>query len=151
MRAAALLFLAALTVCSCDSASYGTVTHRGRDGRPDQWIMRSNDKEYQISIDTNGDGKPDLIKTIKGNQLVEIRSDRNFNGQVDLVQEYRAGVMVREVRDDNYNGRPETVKTFRPNGTLAIVERDPDERGAIQIIEYYDEQGHLTRRDVRGK
>src|ERR1700684_3098663 len=151
MRRATLLCLAALTLCSCDSENYGSITHRGRDGRPDQWITRSNDKEYQISIDTNGDGKPDLIKTIKGDQLVEIRSDRNFNGQVDLVQEYLNGVMVREVRDDDYNGRPETVKTFRPNGTLAIIERDPDERGAISIIEYYDKDGHLTHREVRGK
>jgi hypothetical protein len=151
MRRAALYGALALTLCSCESGSYGVVTHRNRDGRPDQWVTRNSADEYRIGIDTNGDGKPDLIKTVKNNNIVEIESDRNFNGQVDLVQQYSGGVMLREVRDDDYDGRPETVKTFRPNGTLAIVERDPAERGAIDVIEYYDETGHLTRREVRRK
>jgi hypothetical protein len=151
MRRVALYLALALTLLSCDSNSYGTVTHRGRDGRPDQWVMRVNKDEYKILIDSNGDGKPDIIKTFRGNRIVEIESDRNFDGQVDLVQQYSDGVMVREVRDDDYDGRPETVKTFRPNGTLAIVERDPKERGVIDIIEYYDDAGHLTRREVRRK
>jgi len=114
-------------------------------------VTRINKDEYQLSIDTNGDGKPDLIKSIRGDKIVEIQSDRNFDGQVDLVQQYSGGVMVREIRDDDFNGRPEAVRTFRPNGTLAIVERDPGERGAIDIVEYYDEAGHLTRREMHKK
>ncbi len=141
----------ALMLLSCESGTYGTVTHRGRDGRPDQWVTRISADEYKLGIDTNGDGKPDLIKTVKGDHVVEVESDRNFSGQVDLVQQYEKGVMVREVRDDDYDGRPETIKTFRPNGTLAIIERDPDEDGAIDVIEYYDDAGHLTRREVRKK
>ena len=151
MRSTALCVVLALTLLSCDRGSYGVVTHRGPDGRPDQWVMQISKDEYQISIDTNGDGKPDLIKTVSGDKLVEIQSDRNFNGQVDLVQQYSHGVLVREIRDDDYDGRPETVKTFRPDGTVAIVERDPEERGAITIVEYYDSAGHLTRRDVRAR
>jgi hypothetical protein len=151
MRRVALFVTLALTFLSCHSDSYGVVTHRGLDGRPDQWVTRISEDEYQISIDTNGDGKPDLIKIIRGDKLVEIQSDRNFNGQVDLVQQYLHGVMVREVRDDDYDGRPESVKTFRPDGTLAIVERDPNQSGAISIVEYYDNAGHLTRREVRAK
>src|ERR1700683_4049468 len=151
MRRAALYGVLALTLCSCDSGSYGVVTHRGRDGRADQWVTTISRDEYRIGIDTNGDGRPDLIKTFKSDSIVEIESDRNFNGEVDLVQQYSRGVMLREIRDDNYDGRPETVKTFRPNGTLAIVERDPAERGSIDIIEYYDEAGHLTRRETRRK
>jgi hypothetical protein len=141
----------ALTFLSCDRGSYGVVTHRGRDGQPDQWVTRISKDEYQISIDSNGDGKPDLIKTIRGDTLVEVQSDRNFNGQVDIVQQYSRGVLVREIRDDDYDGRPETVRTFRPDGTLAIVERDPDQRGAITVVEYYDHAGRMTRREVRAK
>ena len=151
MRRAALFAALALTLLSCDRGSYGVVTHRGRDGRPDQWVMRISKDEYQISIDTNGDGKPDLVKTVRGGKIVEVQSDRNFNGQVDLVQQYSRGVLVREIRDDDYDGRPETVKTFRPDGTLAIVERDPDQHGAISVIEYYDTAGRMTRREVRAK
>ena len=151
MRSAVLYVALAFTLLSCDTSSYGVVTHRGRDGRPDQWVTRVSKDEYQISIDTNGEGKPDVIKTVMGGEIVEVQSDRNFNGQVDLVQQYSRGVLVREIRDDDYDGRPETVKTFRPDGTLAIVERDPEERGAITVVEYYDKTGRMTRREVRAK
>ena len=151
MRRAAWCVGLALTLLSCNHGSYGAVTHRGRDGRPDQWVTRVSEDEYRISIDTNGDGKPDLVKTVKGDSVVEIESDRNFNGQVDLVQQYLHGVLIREVRDDDYDGRPETVKTFRPDGTLAIVERDPNQSGAISVVEYYDNTGRMTRREVRAK
>ena len=151
MRRAALFVTLALTFLSCNGDSYGVVTHRGLDGRPDQWVKRISEDEYQISIDSNGNGEPDVIKTVKGDKIVEIQSDRNSDGQVDLVQQYLHGVMVREIRDDDYDGRPETVKTFRPDGTLAIVERDPDQHGAISIVEYYDSAGHLTRREARAK
>src|ERR1700685_2170526 len=151
MRRAAWYAVLALTLLSCNRQPFGVVTHRGPDGRPDQWVTRISDNEYRISIDTNGDGTPDLVKTVRGDKIVEIESDRNFNGQTDLVQQYLHGVMIREVRDDDYDGRPETVKMFRPDGTLAIVERDPNESGAIRIIEYYDNAGHLTHREVRAK
>jgi hypothetical protein len=151
MCSVAILVALALTLLSCDSGSYGVVTHRARDGRPDQWVTRINKDEYQISIDTNGDGKPDVIKTVRDNEIVEIQSDRNFDGKVDLVQRYARGKIVREIRDDDFNGVPETVKTFRPDGTLAIVERDPEGRGAISVVEYYDNSGHLTRREARSK
>ncbi len=151
MRSAVLFLALALTLLSCDRGSDGVVTHRGRDGRPDQWVTRISSDEYQISIDTNGDGKPDVIKTVRNNQIVEVQSDRNFDGHVDLVQRYAHGVLVREIRDDDFDGRPETVKTFRPDGTLAIVERDPEERGAISVVEHYDDRGRMTRREVRAK
>jgi hypothetical protein len=151
MGRAALYVALALTLLSCDRGSYGVVTHRGRDGRPDQWVQRISPDEYQISIDTTGDGNPNVVKSYKDNELVRIESDRNFDGKVDLVQEYSHGILTHETHDDNFDGRPETVKTFRPNGTLAIVERDPNERGVIDIVEYYDEAGRLTRREVRKK
>ena len=47
--------------------------------------------------------------------------------------------------------RAEVIKTFRPNGTLALVERDPQERGYVAIVEYYDDSGKLIRREVRQK
>jgi hypothetical protein len=147
----ALLVALALTLFSCDSTSYGVVTHKGRDGKPDQWVTRISKDEYQLSIDTNGDGKPDVVKTVRNNEIVEVQSDRNFDGKVDLVQRYARGIVVREIRDDDFSGVPETVKTFRPDGTLAIVERDPEGHGKISVVEFYDTHGHLTRREVRGK
>lgn len=84
-----------------------------------------------------------MVKTYKNNRIVKIEDDRNFDGKVDLVQEYARGVLVREVRDDDFDGKPEAIKTFRPNGTLAIVERDPQERGYIDIVEYNDASGKL--------
>ena len=126
-----------------------TVTHRARDGRPDQWVRRISPDEYELAIDTNEDGRPDLVKTIRNNQLVEVERDRDYDGQTDLVQQYSHGVLQHEIRDDDFDGRPEAVKTFRPDGTVAIIERDPDERGTIDIIEFYDAAGHLTRRIVR--
>jgi len=150
MRGALLLFAAlTLTLPSCSGNSPGAVTHRDRNGRPDQWVRRIAPNEYQLAIDTNGDGKPDVIKTIRDNQVVEVAHDRNYNGEADLVQQYSHGVLQREIHDDNFNGRPEAIKTFRPDGTLALIERDPAERGTIDVIEYYDAAGHLTRRVVR--
>ena len=75
---------------------------------------------------------------------------RNFDGKVDLVQQFSRGVLAREIHDDDFDGKPETIDTFR-NGKLAIIERDPNERGIIEIAEYYDDSGKLIRREVRHK
>ena len=150
MRLAAGLFAAlALTFLSCSDHPGLVVTHRDRNGRPDQWTRTISQSQYQIAIDTNGDGRPDVIKTVENNQLVLVEWDRNFNGQVDLVQEYSHGVLKREIHDDDFDGKPESVKTFRPDGSLAFIERDPTERGTIDTIEYYDHAGKLTSRVVR--
>jgi hypothetical protein len=150
MRPALLLIAAmALTFLSCSGNPGLLVTHRDHSGRPDQWVRRIDPDQYQIAIDTNGDGRPDLIKTFNNNQLVLIERDRDYNGQVDLVQEYSHGVLIREIHDDDFDGKPESVKTFRPDGSVAMIERDPAERGTIGVVEYYDAAGHLTRRIVR--
>jgi hypothetical protein len=150
MRKAAILFaLVVFGFISCSREPYGTIAHRGRDGRPDQWIYRIDSENYKLSIDSNGDGRPDVVKSYKDRELVRIESDRNFDGKVDLVQEYSRGVLVREIHDDDFDGKPEAIKTFRPNGTLAIIERDPQERGYVDIVEYYDGSGKLTGREVR--
>jgi hypothetical protein len=151
MRKAAIFSAAiALGFIACSREPDRTVTHRGHDGRPDQWVYRIDKDTYKIAIDTNGDGHPDIVKTYRDNELVEIESDRNFDGQVDLVQEYAHGVLVREVHDDDFDGKPEKIEEFR-HGKLAIVERDPQERGYIDIVEYYDASGKLIRREVRQK
>lgn len=139
------------SLASCSRDTPGNVTHRGPDGRPDQWVRRIGPNEYQLAIDTNGDGRPDVVKTFRDDAVVEVEIDRDFNGQVDLVQQYVNGVLIRETRDDDFDGKPETVRHFRPDGTVAIVERDPSERGAIDVVEYYDKAGRLTRREVRPK
>jgi hypothetical protein len=152
MRKAAILLAAlAFGFIGCNRKPDRTVTHRGRDGRPDQWVYRIDEDTYKIGIDTNGDGRPDVVKTYKDDELVQIESDRNFDGKTDLVQEYSHGVLVREIHDDNFDGKTESIKTFRPNGTLALVERDPQERGYVDIVEYYDDSGKLIRRDIRQK
>jgi hypothetical protein len=151
MRKAAIFLIAlAFSLVSCSRKPDGTVTHRGRDGRPDQWVYRISKDAYKIAIDTNGDGRPDVVKTYRENEVVQIESDRNFDGQVDLVQEYAHGVLIREIHDDDFDGKPETIKEFR-QGKLAIVERDPQERGYIDIVEYYDDSGKIVRREVRQK
>ena len=150
-KAAIFLAVLAFGFISCSREPDGTVTHRGRDGRPDQWVYRIDKDTYKIAIDTNGDGRPDVVKTYKDNELVQIESDRNFDGKVDLVQEYSHGVLMREIHDDDFDGKTEAIKTFRPNGTLALVERDPQERGYVDIVEYYDDSGKLIRREVRQK
>lgn len=145
-------FLAALALAliCCNRSPDRTVTHRGRDGRPDQWVYRIDKDTYKIAIDTNGDGRPDVVKTYKDNQMVEVESDRNFDGKTDLVQVYSHGDLIREVHDDDFDGKTETIKEFR-HGKVAIVERDPQERGYIDIVEYYDDSGKLIRREVRQK
>ena len=150
MRRAMVFMALALSFISCARQPYGTVTHRGRNGHPDQWVYWIDKDTWQISIDTSGAGRPDIVKTYKANDLVRIEKDRNFDGKVDLVQEYSHGVLVREIHDDDFDGKPESTKIFRPDGTVAIVERDPHERGAIDIREFYDKSGRLTRREVRG-
>jgi antitoxin component YwqK of YwqJK toxin-antitoxin module len=69
-------------------------------------------------------------------------------GKVILVQEYSRGVLIRELHDDDFDGKIETIKDFR-NGKLAMVERDPKERGHIDIVEYYDDSGKLIRLENR--
>ncbi len=150
-KTAIFLAVLAFAFISCSREPDGTVTHRGRDGRPDQWVYRIDKDSYKIAIDTNGDGRPDVVKTYKDNELVQIESDRNFDGKSDLVQEYCHGVLLREIHDDDFDGKTEVIKTFRPNGTLALVERDPQERGYVAIVEYYDDSGKLIRREVRQK
>jgi hypothetical protein len=149
MRKAAI-FLPALAFgfISCNREPDRTVTHRGRDGRPDQWVYRIDKDDYKIAIDTNGDGRPDVVKTYKDDEIVQIESDRNFDGKVDLVQEYSHGVIAREIHDDDFDGKPEKIEEFK-HDKLAIVERDPKERGYIDIVEYYDDSGKLIRREIR--
>jgi hypothetical protein len=55
---------------------------------------------------------------------------------------------VREIHDDDFDGKPESIRTFR-GGKLAMVEEDPEERGYVDVVEYYDDSGNLTRREVR--
>ena len=86
--------------------------------------------EIKMEFDTNGDGRPDVTKFYKNNQLIRVERDRNFDGKPDLIQEYDRGVIVREIHDDDFDGKPEMIKIFR-KGVLAIIERDPLERGAI--------------------
>ena len=149
MRKASLVLVALTFFMSCSRGNYGTVTHRDRNGRPDQWIYRIDKDTYKISIDTNGDGRPDVVKTYKKSQLARVECDRNFDGKVDLFQEYSRGVLVREIHDDDFDGKPEAVRTFRPNGSLAMIELDPRERGFVDIVEYYDDSGKLLRRESR--
>ncbi len=149
-KAVTLLMVAALGFISCSREPDRTVTHRDRDGRPDQWVYRIDKDTYKIAIDTNGDGRPDVVKTYKDKQVVEIESDRNFDGQTDLVQVYSHGDLIREIHDDNFDGKPEKIEEFR-RGKVAIVERDPQERGYIDIVEYYDDSGTLIRREIRKK
>src|ERR1700732_3250791 len=128
----------------------GAVMHCRPAAHPDQWVYRIGQDSYKIAIDTNGDGRPDVVKTYKDNQVVEIESDRNFDGKTDLVQVYAHGDLIREIHDDNFDSKPEKIEEFR-HGKLAIVARDPRERGYIDIVEYYDDSGKLIRREVRQK
>ncbi len=152
MRKAPILLatLAAVLIC-CSREDFGTVAHRNRNGRPDRWVERIDPATYKVSFDRNGDGRPDVTKTYKNNLIERVEDDRNFDGKVDLVQVYSHGVLVREVHDDNFDGKPESIKTFRSNGTLAMIERDPQEHGYVEVAEYYDDSGKLTRRETRTK
>jgi len=148
MRKSAILVIACAFLLACQRQSPGIVTHRSRDGRPDQWLYREDADQYKILIDTNGDERPDVIKTFRRGQLVQVERDRNFNGVVDLVQQYSQNVLVREIHDDDFDGKPESIRTFR-GGKLVMVERDTRERGYIDIVEYYNDSGKLIRREIR--
>jgi hypothetical protein len=145
----ALSLILFLFSCSRSPVADG-VYDRDRDGRPDEWVYRLSKTEVKHEFDTNGDGRPDVTKFYKNGQLVRIERDRNFDGQPDLIEEFDHGVIAREIHDDNFDGKPEAIKTFR-KGKLAILELDPEERGAIDVAQYYDEEGHMIRRDVRAR
>jgi len=104
-----------------------------------------------MSLDRNGDGRPDVTWTYHDRKIARIERDRNFDGKVDLVQVYSQGVLAREFHDDNFDGKPESIKTFRFDGTLAMIERDPQERGYVAVAEYFDRSGKLVRRETRGR
>jgi len=147
-KAALFVFvLAFLSLISCTGEPYGIVSHRDRDGRADQWLYKG-ENEYKILIDTNSDGRPDVVKTYRKGALADVEYDRNFDGTVDLVRQYIDGILTREIHDDDFDGKTECIKEFR-RGRVAIVERDPEERGYIDVVEYYDDAGNLSRREVR--
>jgi len=134
---------------SCNRSKVADLVYdRDGDGRPDEWVYRLSKTEVKKEFDTNGDGRPDVTKFYHNDQLIRVERDRNFDGVCDLVVEYDHGVVAREVHDDDFDGKPETIKIFR-KGKLAILELDPLERGAIDIAEYYADDGHLLRREVR--
>jgi hypothetical protein len=136
---------------SCSRSKFAdSVYDRDGDGRPDEWVYRLSKTEVKKEFDTNGDGRPDVTKFYKNGELVRVERDRNFDGVSDLVVEYDHGVITREVHDDDFDGKPEAIKIFR-KGKLAILELDPLERGAIDVAQYYDDDGHLLRREVRKK
>jgi hypothetical protein len=154
MRALPSIFPAVALILLAFSCSHSPIADavydRDGDGRPDGWGYRRSETEVKIEFDTNGDGRPDVTKFYKNGELLRIERDRNFDGQPDLIEEFDHGVIAREIHDDDFDGKPEAIKIFR-KGKLAILELDPSERGAIDIAEYYDDQGHMIRRDVRPK
>jgi hypothetical protein len=136
---------------SCSRSSVADAVYdRDRDGHPDEWVYRLSETGVKVEFDTNGDGRPDVTKFYKNGELMRIERDRNFDGRPDLIEEFDQGVIAREIHDDDFDGKPEAIKIFR-KGKLAILELDPREGGAIDIAEYYDDQGHMIRRDVRPK
>jgi len=141
--------LAVFSLISCTQEPYGIVGHRNRDGRADQWLYESEDG-YKILIDTNSDGRPDVVKAYRKGALVSVQYDRNFDGRVDLVGRYVDGILIREIHDDDFDGKTECIKEFR-HGKVAIVERDPEERGYIDVVEFYDDAGKLIRRESRAR
>ena len=52
-NAAILLMMLAFGFASCSREPDRTVTHCGRDGRPDQWVYRIDKDTYKIAVDTN--------------------------------------------------------------------------------------------------
>jgi hypothetical protein len=149
MNKAAFIFAAlAVSFISCSREPKGIITQRSSDGRQIQWVYPISRDSYKVAIDSNGDSRPDIIKTFENKELLQIERDRNFDGTADLVQEYVRGTLTREIHDDNFDGKPETIDHFRKS-KLVMVERDPKERGLIDIVEYYNDLGKLTRREVR--
>src|SRR5260370_34028688 len=84
----------------CSRKPDGTVTHRGPDGRPDQWEYRIDRDTYKIAIDTNGDGRPDVVKTYKENQVDEIEIDRNLDGKTDVGHADSHVDLIHAIDDD---------------------------------------------------
>jgi hypothetical protein len=146
IRRAAPILLAAGLIC-CGRTPHGAVARSeraGGEGHPASGTCR-------MPLDRNGDGRPDVTRTYHDQKIARIERDRNFDGKVDLVQVYSRGVLAREIHDDDFDGKPESIKTFRPDGTLAIIERDPQERGHVAVAEYFDHSGNLLRRETRGR
>ena len=148
LRTAVLAVALGLSLLCCTRQDFGQITHRDRQGHPDQWLYRTGSDQYKILLDSNRDERPDIIKTYRNGILIEVESDRNFNGKVDLMQEYSQGILAREVHDDDFDGHPESIRIFR-QGKLAMVELDPHERGYADIVEFYNDSGQMIRRETR--
>jgi hypothetical protein len=146
-----LLALIAAGLICCSPAPRREANSRDPRARPGPWVSRIDSRTYEMSFDRNGDGRVDLTRIYRDKKIARVEHDRNLDGKVDLVQVYSQGVLVREIHDDNFDGRPESIKTFRPDGTLAIIERDPQERGYVTIAEYFDKAGKLLRRETRSR
>jgi antitoxin component YwqK of YwqJK toxin-antitoxin module len=110
-----------------------------QDGKPDRWLTYDgNETAVRIEVDRNFDGKRDGFLQYQAGVLAYEEYDNNYDGKVDRRIEYVNGKRHVEIEDTNRNGVMDSRTYFDDHGVLTRVERDKNEDGKADVIEYFE-------------
>ena len=101
---------------------------------PDAWAYSGPDGQIaRIEISSTGDeSRIDRREFYEKGVMARSESDTNGDGRTDQWETYDAGVVKTVAMDENADGRPDRRLTYSADGTLVLIESDPDASGSFQ-------------------
>jgi antitoxin component YwqK of YwqJK toxin-antitoxin module len=110
-----------------------------QDRKPDRWLIYDgNETAQRVEVDRNFDGKRDGFLQYQNGVLAYEEYDNNNDGKIDRRIEYVNGKRHVEIEDTNLNGVMDSRTYFDDKGVLTRVERDKNEDGKPDVIEYFE-------------
>ncbi|MDT8377345.1 MAG: hypothetical protein RQ739_00540 [Desulfotignum sp.] len=106
--------------------------------------LMENDRIDKNLIDKNHDGTPDVEVFFNDKQQRErLISDTDFNGKPDTWQYYTDDILTRVEKDENKDGNVDLVETYDENGHLKTLEER--KQGRVWLTWYYGPGEILVR------
>jgi antitoxin component YwqK of YwqJK toxin-antitoxin module len=137
-----------------------------RDGRFEIEETYVKGKRVKRREDLDGDGHWERQITWKGDGSAVLRESRKGRSEVQLTYYEPGGTVRRIEKDADGNGSPEEaweysggklIRVTKPEGNwhyrdgrLSRAELDPDRKGRVDRIEYYDHGGRLEKTEQLG-
>ena len=101
---------------------------------PDAWAYSGADGQVQrVESSSAGDeNRIDRREFYEQGRLARVEVDSNGDGRADQWETYEAGTLKTAASDRDADGRADRRLTYNADGTLALIESEPDASGAFQ-------------------
>lgn len=113
------------------------------DGKIDQtryFVTLKNDEKQlkYVTHDINFDGIIDITEFYEDNFRVRDEIDLDYDGVCDLIISYKNGVISKKEYSVDFEGNRYGVQIFDENGNRVQIQRDTNNDGKMDVIEYYN-------------